>query len=72
MKFIKKFKMDGTIERKPGSGRKSSTYITAEVEAIVEEQVKQDDEMTASQLHALLNSQGHYLAFRRILFLLLH
>ena len=62
--------MDGTIERKPGSGRKSS--ITAEVEAIVEEQVKQDDEMTASQLRALLNSQGHYLAFRRIVFLLLH
>ena len=65
LKFIKKFKSDGTIGRKPGGGRKSK--VTAEVKAIVEEQMKKDDETTASQLHALLNARGHYLSFRTIL-----
>ena len=57
LKFIKKFKSDGTIGRKPGSGRKWK--VTAEVKTIVEEQMKKDDETTASQLHALLNARGH-------------
>ena len=63
--YIEKFKTNGMIRRKPGSGRNSK--ITAEVKAIVEDQMKKDDETTASQLHALLNSQGHSLSFRTIL-----
>ena len=67
LKFIKKFKSDGTIGSKQGSGRTCKLKVMAEVKAIVEEQMKKDDETTASRLHALLNSRGHYLSFRTIL-----
>ena len=64
-KFLKRFCKDGTILRRVGSGRPSK--ITAEVKAIVEEQMRLDDETTAFQLHRLLTEKGHNLTRRTIL-----
>ena len=55
----------GSIGRCPGSGRK--TKITPEVLAIVDNKMREDDETTACQLHALLNSKGYSLSLRTIL-----
>ena len=49
-----KYKTTGTIVRMPGSGRPSK--ITAEVKALVERQMRHDDEITAAQLHVLVRS----------------
>ena len=46
----------GTIVRRPQSGRPSK--ITAEVQALVERQMRHDDETTAAQLHVLLVRSG--------------
>ena len=51
-----KYKITGTIVRTPGSGRPSK--ITAEVKALVERQMRHDDETTAAQLHVLLVRSG--------------
>ena len=51
--------------RKPGSGRPSK--ITAEVKALVEQQMRKDDETTAYQLHALLVSKGYPISINTIL-----
>ena len=64
-KFIKRFFSRGTIARQPGSGRK--TKITEEVRKVVEEQMRRDDETTASQLHVLLTRSGYNLDLRTIL-----
>jgi len=53
------FNNTGTIAMQPGSGRK--TVITPQIKAIVEEQMRKDDETTASQLHVLLVSLGYRL-----------
>ena len=64
-KFVKRYQQTGSIARAPGSGR--PTKITEEVKKIVEEQMRIDDETTAVQLHALLNSRGYHLSLRTIL-----
>ena len=64
-KFLKKYKEMGTIARRPGSSR--PTKITQEIKKIVDDQMKADDETTAYQLHALLNSRGYQLSLRTIL-----
>ena len=51
----------GIIARQPGSGRRSL------VQAVIEEQMRQDDETTASQLHVLLVSLGYRLNLRTVL-----
>lgn len=51
--------------RMPGSGR--PTKITEEVKNIVEEQMRHDDETTATQLHKLLANKGHPMSLRTIL-----
>ena len=51
-KFLKWFREDDTILRWVRTGRPSK--VTAEVKAIVEEQMRLDDETTAFQLHRLL------------------
>ena len=56
---------EGTITQQAGSGRR--TVITDEVRRIVEEQMRGDDETTASQLHVRLTSLGHTLNVRTIL-----
>ena len=47
----------GYIGRRPGSG--SNSKVTGEMLEIVEAQMRHDDETTASQLHAILNSKGY-------------
>ncbi len=64
-KFIERYRVTGSIGRKPGSGR--PTKITEEIKAIVEEQMQRDDETTAVQLHALLQSKGYTISLPTIL-----
>ena len=64
-KFLKHYKETGIIGRRPGSGRPSKA--TVEVKRIVEEQMRADDETTAHQLRALLQSKGYPLSLRTIL-----
>ena len=51
-KFLQKHRETNDIERRPGSGRPAK--MTAAVKALVEWQMRDDDETTAVQLHALL------------------
>lgn len=64
-KFLKKFDETGSLNRRSGSGQPSK--ITAEIKAIVEEQMQRDDETTAVQLHRLLNDRGYSISLRTIL-----
>ena len=64
-KFLKKYTETGSIGRRRGSGR--PTKVTAEIKAIVEEKMREDDETTATQLHSLLISRGYNLSLRTIL-----
>ena len=63
--LLRKFEQTGTIKRRAGSGRPSK--ITAEVKAIVENQMVSDDETTASQLCVLLKSRGYSIDLRTVL-----
>ena len=54
--FLKQYKETGSIARKPGSGR--PTKITAQAKRLVDDRLREDDETTATQLHALLRSAG--------------
>ena len=63
--FKKKYRQTKSICRRSGSGRPSK--LTAEVKAIVEEETRMDDEMTAHQLHQLLLSRGYRISLRTIL-----
>ena len=64
-KFIIRYLATGSIARCPGSGRR--TKITEDVKRVVEEQMKVDDETTATQLHVLLVDLGYSLSLRTIL-----
>ena len=64
-KFIERFKESGCLLRRPGSGRPSK--ITAEIKAIVDQQMQADDETTAHQLHAILKGKGYLITMRTIL-----
>jgi transposase len=64
-KFLKKYEETGSIGRRPGSGR--PTKVTAEIKVVVEEQMRKDDETTATQLHALLTIRGYSISLRTIL-----
>ena len=64
-KFIRRFKETGSIKRCPGSGRPSK--VTPEVKAVVEAQMREDDETTAVQLCALLRSKGYNISQSTIL-----
>ena len=55
-KFIARFERSGSLARKEGSGR--PTKLTPQVMALVEEQMNNDDETTASQLQKILNEAG--------------
>ena len=59
-KLIKRLNETGSFERRPGSGRPSK--ITPQMEAIVEAQMRQDDETTAVQLSVLLCEKGYPLS----------
>ena len=64
-KFLRKFRETGCIRRRPGTGRPSK--ISTEVKRIVEEQMRADDETTATQLHRLLQQRGYTLSLRTVL-----
>ena len=64
-KFLRKFEETGSIGRRPGLGRPSK--ITAEIKALVEDQMRKDNETTAYQLHGFLVSQGYQISRRTIL-----
>ena len=64
-KFLKHYKETGAITRKPDSGRPSK--VTREIKLLVDEQMKQDDETTAYQLHSLLVSKGYNISLETIL-----
>ena len=64
-KFIKRYKLHGSIQRKPGSGRPSK--ITADMLRIVDRKMEEDDETTAVQLQKLLAETGHQLSLHTIL-----
>ena len=66
-KFITRFETTGALalHRMPGSGRPSK--ITAEIKEIVERRMREDDETTAYQLHALLVSHGCSISRRTVL-----
>ena len=55
----------GTIARIPGSGRRS--VVNDDVKRVVEEQMRLDDETTASQLHVILTRLGYAMSLRTIL-----
>ena len=64
-KFLRKYRETGSIARRPGSGRPSK--ITAEIKALVEQKMREDDETTAVQLHAMLKQRGYNVSLRTIL-----
>ena len=51
-KFLQKHRETSNIERGPGSGRPMK--MTAAVKALIEQQIRDDNETTTVQLHALL------------------
>lgn len=62
---LRRFAESGCLMRSPGSGRRSK--ITMEIKRVVEAQMRLDDETTAHQLHALLESKGYNLSLKTIL-----
>ena len=63
--FLKRYAETHSIARKPGSGRLSK--LTAEIKALVEQQMQLDDETTAHQLHRLLQARGYKISLRTVL-----
>ena len=55
--FLKVYQSTRSIERCPRSGRLSSW--TWRIKEVVEQQMQEDDETTATQLHQMLFQQGH-------------
>ena len=64
-KFLQKHRETNNIERRPGSVR--PTKMTAPVKALVEQRMRDDDETTAVQLHALLLRHGHTMTLKTVL-----
>ena len=55
-KFTSRYEKTGCVARKEGSGRPAK--ISPEIMALVEEQMRANDETTAFQLHKMLNEGG--------------
>ena len=64
-KFLEKHRETNNIERRPVSGR--PTKMTAAVKALVEWQMRDDNETTAVQLHALLLRHGYTMTLKTLL-----
>ena len=62
-KLLRKHRVTNNIERRPGSGRPAK--MMAPVKALVEQQMRNDDETTGVQLHALLLRHGHTMTVLR-------
>ena len=63
--FLKRFDERGCMMRALGSGRPSK--VTLEIKRLVEQQMRLDDETTATQLHSMLVSKGYSLSLKTIL-----
>ena len=63
--FLKRYAKTHSITRKLGSGRLSK--MTAEIKALVEQQMELNNETTAHQLHRLLQSRGYKISLRTVL-----
>ena len=63
--FLKRFDERGCMMRALGSGRPSK--VTLEIKRLVEQQMRLDDETTATQLHSMLVSKGYNLSLKTIL-----
>ena len=63
--MLKRFEEYGTIQRLPGSGRPSK--VTATVKAIVDQEIRRDDETTAVQLYTILKHKGIDISLATIL-----
>ena len=61
-KFLKRYQQTGTTARQTGSGGKQT--VTEAVKDIVEKQMREDDESTATQLRAAVARAGHNLSTR--------
>ena len=57
---IRKYKMHGTLSRLPGRGCRFN--LTPDIWAIIEEQMRMDDETTATQLVKIVNAVGYNLS----------
>jgi len=64
-KFIRRYLATGTIAWRKRSGRRCN--ISDDVKGIVEEEMRRDDETTASQLHVILTRKGYHLNLATIL-----
>ena len=64
-KFLKRYRSTNSIQRSKGSGGKRK--ISPEIEQLVEQQMRADDETTATQLQSILCQQGHQLSLSTIL-----
>ena len=64
-KFLQRYAKTGTIGRKQGSGPRPK--ITEEIQALIEERMRSDDETSAVQLHSMLVARGYELSLATIL-----
>ena len=64
-KFLARYSATGSICRRPGSGRR--TKASDAVRETVEEEMRRDDEATATQLQAALAQRGHSLSLSTVL-----
>ena len=63
--FLQKHRETNNIERRTGSGRPAK--MTVAVKALVERQMRDDNETIAVQLHALLLCHGHAMTLKAVL-----
>ena len=63
--FLQKHRETNNIERRTGSGR--PTKMTVAVKALVERQMRDDNETTTVQLHVLLLCHGHAMTLKAVL-----
>ena len=63
--FLKHFNQYGTIARKPGSG--APPRLSPDVQQIIEDAMRNDDETTATQLQAILASNEIYVSLATII-----
>lgn len=61
--FLKHYHKYGTIARKPGSGLPS---LAPAIQQLIEQTMQDDDETSATQLQAILASQGIYISLATI------
>ena len=64
-KLLVKYQQTRSVARRAGSGRLGK--VTESIKTLVEEQMRKDDETTASQLQKLLTDRGFQISLRTVL-----